>query len=422
MMKSIKRFMRRSGSLVTAAVFGVALVAVSVAPSGTVNAATLTSRKLTMDSNNISGVTTDANGASYAAGTFFNGSSTKHTFTFNLASTQTPQGMSIMYCTTPLPQTTCTAPTGLTVSSQTGSITTTGFATSNTWTVNTAINAGAAGADYFATGSCSGSGVFRQNCILLTNASVGSTTSGTSITVPIGNGTNGWVTNPSSAQNFYVRIQLFSGTSFTNAQTTGMDQGSVAGEVYDSVQINSAVQESLNFSVGSTYVAPSTTCAAITGTGVVGLGDSSGGVYLLSNTAAKFANSWWRLSTNASNGVNVYYRGNSLKNAAGDTISTSTTAWTPVAGTERFGLTMDSGDGNHSFTNLTSTAPYTSATQYAFDTASTTIGTPAQLASASAGTTVNCDTAVMKYVGSISTTTKPGIYKTNLIYYAVPTF
>lgn len=422
-MKNIRRSMRRSGSLVATVAFTASLVAFSVFPAGTVNAATLTSRKVTLDSNNISGVTSDANGTAYAAGTFFNGSQTTHTFNFTVPTTGSVQGIVLQYCSnSPLANTACTAPTGLSVSGLSGTITSTGFG-ANTWTVDNTIDATAAtGTDFFDNAGCTGAGVARQNCILLTQAAAASTTGPAAITLAIGNATNGWLTNPSAAGTFFVRVQLFSGTAFTNAQTSGRDSGAVAAEVYNSIEINSAVQETLNFSVGTTYVAPSTTCAAITGTGALGLGTLSGGAYVLSTTAESYANSYWRLSTNAANGVVVYYRGKSLENSAGNALTTSTTAWTPVAGVERFGLTLESSNVNHSFTNLAATAPYTSATQYAFDTTSTTIGTPEQIASAAAGTTVTCDTAAVEYVGSIATTTQPGLYKTNIIYYAVPTY
>lgn len=424
-MTSYKRYMRRFGSGAAAVLFGVALVAFSLVPNGKVQAALLTNRSITLSSNQISGVTSDANGVAYANGSYGNGSNTTESLTFKLGATSTPQGILLMYCTSPLPQTPCTNPTGMNVSGLTGTITSTGFATSNSWTVNTALDASATTTtDYFQSGNnCTGSNPGRTNCILLTNASVGSTLNSASLTVPIGGGGSGgtgYLTNPTNAGSYFVRVQTFSGTSFTKAQA--LDSGAVAFSIANSIEVDSAVQEALNFTVGTTAPGSAgTTCPNITGTAIVGLGTSSGGVYVLGTTPS-YASSYWRLNTNSSNGVTVYYRGKSLTNAATTALATSND-FNPTGntGVEKFGLTINSGDSsNYSFTNLTASTHYNSATAYSFDP--TSITTPVPIASATAGTTVNCDTASMQYLGQASTTTQPGIYKTNIIYYAVPVY
>jgi hypothetical protein len=146
------------------------------------------------------------------------------------------------------------------------------------------------------------------------------------------------------------------------------------------------------------------------------------------------ARSYFRLSTNANGGTNVLYSGDTLKNVAGtNSIASIGAEALSAPGAAQFGLAFDStdtqsGDG-YSLTNLTRSTSYdegngnimpTIAAKFAFDTASVT--TPVQIASASSGTTVACDTGAIRYIGNIATTTKAGIYKTSIAYIAVPTF
>jgi hypothetical protein len=413
-MTTFKRFIRRSGAFALLVAFGVAIVLPAVMPDGNVSAASLASRKVDLNSVSPGNVTTDINGNNGTAGGYYNGTQTTHKLTFNLGTTAATKGIAIMYCTTPLPQTACTAPTGLVVSGQTGTYTTTGFTTSNSYAVDNTIVADNTGPAYFATGQCTGTSPKRQNCILLTNASGASTASATTITITLGNGTNGWLTNPTTVGNYYIRIATFTDVAFT----TLTDQGTVAFAINNNIEINSAVQESLAFSVGTTNTVPTAACLPQGGGGTVGLGTLSGGVYVLGTGAVSNANSYWRLSTNAANGTDVDYNGDTLKSGA-NSITSATTATTVAAAQEFFGLTLDSSNGAHSFTNLTRQGAYVNDNQFALNPAS---ATPTLIAQASAGTTVTCDTGAVKYVGSASPTTKPGIYKTNINYYAVPKF
>jgi hypothetical protein len=294
----------------------------------------------------------------------------------------------------------------------TGTVTTTGF-TANTWNVDT-VTTGTTG--YFATGQCAGS---RQNCVLLKQPSSATTTASTPAqTVPLGSSSSIFIKNPTSAQSFYVRIQTFSDLAYT----TTVDDGAVAGSVNTGIDITSKVQETLNFSTSATTVAPTSSCTALSGSGALALGDANG-VLNVGTTSSK--NSYFRLSTNANSGTDIQYAGDTLKTPGGLTIaqigSTATAASTSA---EQFGMTLDStdtqaGDG-YSLSNLVRTSPYNADTTYAYNSSSLT--TPIKIAGAVSGNAVACETGSVKYIANVLPSTKPGIYKTQVTYFAVPTF
>ena len=416
-MISIKRQLRRGTSLLTALAFVVA----SAAPllvSNTTYAGQFSSRKLTQSSQADGNTSTDTNGTAVAPGAGGNGAKSKHTFNFTIASAANVGSVVFQYCTTPLFGTACVAPTGMDASTVTSIQTQTGFSANNfTLDTSTVANTGT----YFGTSACSGSSPFRANCVLIKRASAAAETA-TSVTVAFGNTGTDWIKNPTTTGAFYVRISSFTDTGYSTVN----DQGAVAGSVNTAIDITSKVQEKLNFSVGATYSAPTAACTALSGTGSVLLGDTNG---VLDFATQYDQHTYFRLSTNAQNGTTVLYSGDTLKTPGGASAITAVASGgaTTAAGTESFGLGLDSGDaGKHSFTNLTATSPYGAANgtlgtaSFAFNTASVT--TPVQVASAASGTTVTCDTGSVRYVGNIATTTKAGIYKTNINYIAVPTF
>lgn len=420
-MNTIKRVVGRSGSLLTALAFTVATIA-PVVVSGTADAAQFTPRKLTMSSSARGNISTDANGATVNRGSGGNGAFANHAYNFSTGSANDVQSILIQYCTTPLLNTACTAPTGMDASTVTG-FTHTGFGASAPVLDTTTVVTGGAGT-IFATSPC----VSRAHCITMTRPT-GSIASGTALQLVYGSGGNAstnWIKNPTVDGTFYVRIYTFTNATYTEANIA--DSGAVAGAVDDQIDITAKVQEKLNFSVASAHVAPGTSCDPLTGTGALNLGDAQG---VLDITVPYAANSYFRLNTNAAGGTNVLYSGDTLKTAGGTnsiaSVGTTQTASTP--GTAQFGLGLDSGDtGKHSFTNLVATAPYQSGNgtitaggtaRFAHDVASVT--TPVQIAGVT-NSTVSCDTGSVRYIGNVATTTRAGVYKTTITYIAVPTF
>jgi hypothetical protein len=361
------------------------------------NAAQIVSRKLALSSS--------ANGtvAIGAAGSGSNGAQATHTFTFTEATTGANVGsIEFLYCTTPLPGTTCTAPAGLdasTVSSVSG-------ATVSGWSLGT------------------GGNVPTANRLRITRTPSNITNTQELIFGAGSTGTD-YIENPSTDnEEFFVRITTYA----TNAWGTQVDSGTVANSIAQQIDITAKVQETLNFSVGTTATAANATCDALSGSALA-LGDGDG---VLNFQQAYDAHSYFRVSTNANSGTVIYYAGDTLKNSSDEIAEIGTSAAASEPGTEQFGLAIDD-TGSQSadqftFNTLDATAPYndgqgtitdSGTASFAFDTASLT--TPVEIASSGANTIV-CDTGSVRYLGNISTTTAPGIYTTTVTYLATPTY
>ena len=424
-MNKIKEFVRRSSLLSLAlALFGLWVAADVLVLSPHANAAMITSRSLSLSSS--------ANGSISTAtpGDGGNGQKAKHTVKFTMATSGATIGsIALIYCNNPIPQTACTSSTASTGDeANLTSATVTGSGLGGTsWALDTAT----ANPTITGYGTCNGGGTTRSNCVLLKPSSTGANTGTPTITIAYGGGASNYVTNPTTDNNtFYVRIVVFSGT-----YSTVIDNGSVANSTAQQIDITAKVQETLNFSVGSTVTAPGTGCTAFSDTGALSLGDSNG---VLSFTQAYDAHSYFRVSTNANGGTIIYYSGDTLKNSTGTgtitSIGTAAGGTSSSPGTSQFGLAIDNSDtqagSGYSFTSLAAaTSPNTYAAgngtitsggtaKFNFDTASVT--TPVQIASASGP--ITCDTGSVRYLGNISTTVPPGIYTTTITYLAVPTY
>jgi len=399
MITRTRQILRRSSFLVVAiALLATWAVADAVIFTTRASAAQITARKLTLSSS--------ANGdiAIGASGSGTNGSKATHTTDFTLGTTGTVGSIEFQYCTTPLPGTTCTAPTGMDAST----VTSIGGSSATGWSLGTSGNAPTASRLRIThtAASMSGAQQFRFG-----------TGSG---------GANDYIKNPTSDNStFFIRITTFSDTAWT----TAVDRGTVANSTAQQIDITAKVQEVLNFSVGSTVTAPTASCAAFSDNGALALGDPTEGT--LSFAQAYDAHSYFRVSTNANGGTVIYYSGDTLKSGSNSIAASGTSAVASDVGTAQFGLAIDSADtqtgSGHSFTSLTASSPYGTGNgtitdggtaQFAYSTASLT--TPVQIASASG--TITCDTGSVRYLGNISTTTPPGIYTTTISYLAVPTY
>lgn len=426
-MNQIKEFVRRSSLLTVAlALFGGWVMVDILALSPHASAAMVTARSLTLSSS--------ANGALTTAtpGDGGNGQKAKHTVKFTMATSGATMGsIALIYCDNPIPQTACTsgaATTGdasnLTAATVTGSgVGGTGWAL-DTATSNPTING---------YGTCNGGGTTRSNCVLLKPSSAAANTGTPTVTIAYGGNTSDYVTNPTNDNNtFYVRIIVFSGASYSGV----VDNGSVANSTAQQIDITAKVQETLNFSVGSTVTAPGANgCTAFSDSGALVLGDSNG---VLSFTQAYDAHSYFRVSTNANGGTGIYYSGDTLKNSTGTgtiaSIGEAAGGTSSDVGASQFGLAIDSSDtqsgSGYNFTNLAAkTTPNTYAAgdgtiadggtaKFQFNTSSMT--TPIEIAAATGP--ITCDTGSVRYLGNISTTVPPGIYTTTITYLAVPTY
>lgn len=391
-MTYIRQILRRTGLLIVAfALFAAWVVGDAVMFTRHANAAQITSRKLTLSSSANGNITTGA------AGSGTNGAQARHTFDFT-ASGASIGSIEFLYCTTPLPGTTCTAPTGMDAST----VTTVGGTSATGWSLGTSGNAPTA------------------SRIRITHTAAAVSTVNFAFGTGSGGGTDR-IKNPTTDSTFFVRITAYSDTAWT----TSVDEGTVANSTTQQIDVTAKVQEVLNFSVGSTVTAPGSSCTAYSDSGALTLGDATDGT--LSFAQAYDAYSFFRVSTNANGGTIIYYSGDTLKSGSNSITAAGTSAVASTVGSSQFGIGIDSSHASHSFTSLSATAPYNTGNgtitnggtaQFAFSTASVT--TPVQIASA-AGTIV-CDTGSVRYLGNISTTTPPGIYTTTISYLAVPTY
>jgi hypothetical protein len=427
-MKKTKGIFGRGSALI--AVFGLlaAVVVPAVVPSGQAHAAQITNRKIQLGSSELGGVSTDANGTAVAAGQGGNGAQTYHTFTFS-PGTGSIGAILFEYCDSPFVDTTCNAPTGLDVSTITTITNPTGV-TGTAFARDTTTNAVTTG--WFATNNnACASATGRTNCILISRATPAAENGARSFTF---GAAGGWVKNPTvvgaNGGTYYVRIVTFS----TNGYTTAVDNGTVAYNVNNDIDITAKVQEQLKFSVGAVQgaqSAPGSSCSPLTGTTSIALGN----VGVLDSGTAYDAHSYFRVNANSANGTVVQYTAPTLHTASGATITVpggmATTPSASTVGTEQFGLGFDSADpatNGWSVTNLTTRpSPYNSANgtivnagtaTFGFSTASTT--SPVTLASSSG--IVSCDTLSVRYIANISPTTAPGIYRTNVGYIATPMY
>lgn len=407
--QKIRHFFDRVGFAVVAVAFLFALTLINGVWPEHVAADQILTRSLTMSSSANGSITTGDPGSG------INGQKARYTFTFTMPTTGNVGSVLFQVCTTPFPGTTCTTPTGFTAANV-SSLTSTAF---SAFSVDTSTNL--TGAPW----NCSGTAPGRTNCIAITDATPASL--GGAATIAFGGGASDYITNPTTDnQTFYVRITTYSAANFTGA----VDNGTVANSTAQQIDITAKVQETLNFSVGSTAASPNgNTCTALNDTGALQLGDTDG---VLSFTQAYDAHSYFRISTNAANGTKVYYSGDTLKSGSNSIAAIGGTAAVSDVGASQFGLAIDNTDlqsGNgYSFSSLAATAPYDNGdgtivepggtAQFAFQTTSLT--TPIEIATTNS--VIACDTGSVRYLANISTTTPPGIYTTTITYLAVPVF
>lgn len=270
------------------------------------------------------------------------------------------------------------------------------------------------------------------------------------------------ITNPSTANStFYVGIVTYGTNNYTSGSR--VDSGTVASAVVQTLTVNAAVSEILNFCIGSTLIDDAITsvasdCAGVSGTSInLGTLDSSTvNVSPWTTNGGDSSNGVAMLRTNAVNGATISYDAiqqtgtnhqgtlriagsscnagtvstDSCINAAG----TSQTAF--AAGTEKFGMTVAGVNcgSTTSYTCTFSTGAYnlvrdsnydglgsntygsSNAQGYAWDES----GTAQQIASSS--TVVDDEALILKFAATPSITTPFGSYAAQSDYIAVATF
>jgi hypothetical protein len=414
-MRNLAISLKRSGFALGATVFTAVLATANLGLFNvSADAAQFVDRKLELSSTLAGDIVGDSQGA------YNDGQDATHTFTFTVgtdASTVSAKSWSFEYCDDSIG--TCTAPGGVDV--DTGS----SIATQT-------INAGAFGNSYAVVGGSS-----TNNKLCLGNASGNNTAAGDDIIFAIDD-----VKNPTDVAPFFVHI-----VSYTSADcTTGSsDDGTVASAITEGIEITAKVKETLGFSVTGSktdgaggVTAPGATCAPLEGSGAINLGDTTDHTLAFDTTYTN--HSYFRIYTNALGGASVQYGGDTLKKTPTVAIAalSSETDLTSAQGSEHFGLGIDTTnttDNSETFTaptNVTSAANFGNAgyltlasgydeagsNKYNFATASTT--NPVEIASSTGY--LLCNTVPVRYAADISPNTPAGVYRSTIVYYAVPTY
>lgn len=392
------------------------------------SAAALTERSLMVTSTVASDDLTAPDGTTYtglAAGDPRNGAQVGHTYSFKVGTAGTVQGFTIEYCNSAFGFVGTNACAGAP----------SGFSAADWDNKTVTIKSVAFNVDATA------------NTLTLSHSTGVSVTSGEVITIAFPVGT-GYFVNPNIAyrggsQNgtYFAHIATYATEAAAQAGIASdsgyVDDGTVTNNVTNGIGIYTRVQETLNFSVegdaasqnnsgaGTPSTTPSgTSCPALTGTdNNLHLGDVNSA--LVPGQANKVS-SYFRLSTNASNGTAVHYSGDTLKNNNHTFTSSAIGGEAYANDAERFGIGINATSPNTSLTHLTNiTTGYGDAgtDSYAYNVGS--VATPVAIASTAAApnqTIVTCDTAQVDYMASIAPDTPAGIYQTKINYIASPKY
>jgi len=266
---------------------------------------------------------------------------------------------------------------------------------------------------------------------LILTRTASSIATATAFSIDLGTGANG-VTNPNNTNTtFYARVITYDTAAHaqaytsTNLGTGSIDAGGIALSTTAQITITAKVQETLTFCV---YTGAN--CGA-GGTSVL-LGDtndvlSPSGPFVDKNTK-------YDVATNASSGVAIRIKGDTLKSGSFDVAAIGASAASSSAGTEQFGFCTYQSTGS----GLTPASPYNNANcstttqtagtgstggngtaQFAFDSANTNTTYGQVYANKTAGAS---STGVIAFIGNIATTTEAGSYTTTLTFIATGTY
>jgi hypothetical protein len=313
-----------------------------------------------------------------------------YTFVFTLPSTSVLKSFKADICDAPTGS--CTAPTSFSGASATN-VQPTGLGDAAGWTT----------AD-------SSAGALRLN--KTTNAAApANTTQGVTITFSS-------VHNPNTTNTtFYARLATFTGADYS---TGPVDSGVIAVSTANQITINAYVPETLTLCVYQA-ASGSPACPSNITSNTVDLGT-------LSTTVAKTGTSFVECSSNAQSGYAVTYSGDTLKQGGRSIAAIGTTATTSSPGNEQFGFnavantsTSVGADPTGSAPIGRAVAPYATANNFAFDTASVT--TPASFADSGAtpGPT-NKTIWTLSWLANIQGVTAAGNYSTTITFVATATF
>jgi hypothetical protein len=395
---------RQTSFLALAILFGTVVGLSGLFADQPVLADQLASRSIEMSDSGVSGGTITTGVGS--------GTNVSYTISFGLSNSAgyTSGNMKsyiVDFCSdSPIISDTCTAPTGLDLSTATA----TGGNTAG-WTITTTASQIKASD---ATGIVSGSTVTLEM-------------SG--------------ITNPSTLGPFYARIYTYAdntfgstGTAYTNPQNIGsdVDYGGIALTTVNTVSVSAKVQEEITFCVSGAAFTGNACAGMTTPNLTIGHGSPT---LILDASAVDTANAFTQTSTNAQSGAVVRMRDNNgcggLSDDGGATcaIPPSNAGFTSAntgatTGNAAYGLNVASSTGG--IGTMAASAPYNTAGQYnmAFTGAGTGVTSTygSEIANSSGtGSVSNVDNQ-LTFAATASNTTPAGIYTATMVLIATGTF
>lgn len=328
--------------------------------------------------------------------------STKYTVSFTTATTSVVQGVVVDFCTeSPILGGTCTAPTGMVLTSLGVTSPVTGLSPTTGWAATTP------------TGDTHAAEVY--------NASGASINSSTAVSFELTG-----ITNPTTTGSFYARILTFATKAGADAYTsstpgTHVDDGGIALSTASQITVTATVMEQLSFCTSKAAPGQAgTDCAGAT-TPSITLGH--GTPTHLDSTAVDTGTAYTQVSTNAQTGVTVRMTDNNTCTNGGLASGTNCipgigTFGTMTAGTADYGLNVGNGTGGTG--TVTANANYgTTAGSYGMGTNVTSVyGDPIE-ASSGPVSEVN---SLLTFAATASNTTKAGVYAANMTLVATGTF
>lgn len=392
MVIKLKRFVY----LAVAGMMFAALGAV-ILPSRLVEAAEITSRSLTLETDSTA---TTPVGGSTPSGTV------DHLFAFTLPTSTAIQSIEFQYCASLTSTDVCSSslPAGLTTTSAT--LGTTSSALSG-FTLNNSTN----------------------GTLYITSSTAYTPAANTALSVQFVG-----IVNPSATNTtFYVTISTWQQAT---PGTTLVDEGNVAASTANPIDLNGVMPESLVFCTGATVSETSGVPSCSTATsGTVNFQT------VFSPNYTSVATSQMAASTNALNGYQITVLGPTMTSGSSTITAIGATAAAPVNGQDQFGLnlvantTATNPNCGTSLTCGTAITPasdgtsyfalpatnYATADKYAFAANTTTVVATSGYPS---GTTVGTDAQIYTatYVVNVQGLTPAGTYTTTLTYICTPTF
>lgn len=335
--------------------------------------------------------------------------SASYTVGFTTATTGVIQGVVVDFCQeSPIPNNTCTSPTGMALSGL-GVNTITGLSPTTGWTATNPTG--------------------DTHAIEIYNSSGASVSSGQAISFQVTG-----ITNPSTTGSFYARIFTYTTNTAASAYTSTSigsptDDGGAALSTATQISITATVMEQLAFCTSAAAPTQTTTtdCA---GTTTPNLTLGHGTPLHLDSTAVDTAAAYTQLSTNAQTGAIVRMTDTTADGSCTDGgISSNATTCIPgdgafaaiTAGTAAFGLNVANGTlGSDSSGSTTANSNYgTTGGDYGMGTAVTsTYGDPIESSTAPCAEVNN----VLTFGATAATTTKAGVYTANMTLIATGTF